>query len=108
MEQTYSVIPILRAQSRLKGKRATVMIRITVGGQRAELSLKRKVEADRWDPRANRVKGSKEDAREINALIENYLVKLNRIHRTLLEDAETISAEGSKNCALAILNPRDL
>jgi site-specific recombinase XerD len=106
MEQTYSVIPILRTQARLRGKRATVMIRITVGGQRAELSLQRKVEADRWDPRANRVKGSKEDARETNALIETYLVKLNRIHRTLLDDGEIITAEKIKELCVGDTRPK--
>jgi site-specific recombinase XerD len=106
MEQTYSVIPILRTQSRLHGKRATIMIRITVGGQRAELSLMRKVDPDRWDPRVNRVKGTKEDAREINAHIETYLVKLNRIHRTLLEDGEIITADKIKELCVGDRKPK--
>src|SRR5690606_6968657 len=40
------------------------------------------------------------------ALIENYLVKLNRIHRTLLEDAETISAERIKELCLGDTKPK--
>lgn len=106
MEQTYSVTPILRTQSRLQGKRATIMIRITVGGRRAELSLKRKVDEDRWDPRANRVKGTKEDAREINAHIETYLVKLNRIHRTLIEDGEMITVDKLKELCVGDTKPK--
>lgn len=46
------------------------MIRLTVNGQRSEISIKRRIDPERWDSHANRVKGNKEEAKEINSLID--------------------------------------
>jgi len=93
MQQTYSVNAIIRNEQRAKAPKASIMIRITVNSRRAEISIKRHVDPDRWDSKANRVKGNKEDAREINSLIDTYVVKINRIHQRMIEDEEVVSAE---------------
>lgn len=72
------------------------MIRITVDGRRSEVSIKRRIEPARWDSKAGRVKGNKEDAREINNLIETMIIKVNRIHRKLIEGDEIVSVEKIK------------
>jgi hypothetical protein len=76
------------------------MIRITVDGQRAEISIKRKIDPDRWDSNANKMKGNKEDAKEINSLIDILTVKLNRIYNRLVENEEIITARKIKNIFL--------
>ena len=96
MEHTYSVIATIKNEQRTKDNKATILLRITVNGQRAHISTKRKIEPERWDSKANRVKGSKEDAREINSYIEASIVKLNRIHSRATEEGEIISAEKIK------------
>ena len=54
------------------------MLRIAVNGKRAEISVQRKIDdPDRWDSKSNRMKGSKEDAREVNALSDVLSLKLN-------------------------------
>jgi hypothetical protein len=84
MVQSYSVAAILRTEQRTKSESGYVMIRITLEGRRAELSTKRKVDPERWDSKAGRVKGNKEDAREINNLIETMILNVNRIHRKMI------------------------
>lgn len=96
MEHTYSVIATIKNEQRTKGNKATILLRITVNGQRTHISTKRKIEPERWDSKANRVKGLREDAREMNNHIEASIVKLNRIHFRMIEDGDIITAEKIK------------
>ena len=96
MEHTYSVIATIKNEQRTKDNKATILLRITVNGQRAHISTKRKIEPERWDSKANRVKGTKEDAREINSMLEASIVKLNRFHEKLVDEGDVLTAEKLK------------
>ena len=48
-----------------------IYCRITVSGKRAEFSLNRAVEENRWNKSGMCLKGTKEDARTLNAFLEN-------------------------------------
>ncbi len=76
------------------------MLRITVNGQRAEISVKRKVDLERWDSNANRIRGTKEDAKEVNSLIDLLTLMLNKIYSKLVENEETITARKVKDIYL--------
>ncbi len=76
------------------------MLRITVNGRRVEISIKRKIDPERWDSHANRVKGHKEDAKEINSLIDLLTLKLNKTYNKLVENDEVISAARIKGIYL--------
>lgn len=95
MEATYNITTFIKSNNAAHN-RALIYIRITVNGQRAEISIKRSVDRQRWDPLANRMKGNKEDAREVNALIDNLTLKLNRIYNKLVEKDEVITARRIK------------
>lgn len=95
MEATYSISTFIKSKS--AGGKALVYLRITVNGERAEISIKRSVDRDRWDASANRVRGNKEDAREINTLLDNTTIRLNKIYNRLLENNEHITAKRIKD-----------
>lgn len=95
MEATYNITTFIKSNNAAHN-RALIYIRITVNGQRAEISIKRSVDPLRWDSLANRMKGNKEDAREVNSLIDNLILKLNRIYTKLLERDEVITARRIK------------
>ena len=99
MRHTYSVLPTLRKEKK-KNNRVLLMLRITVNGKRAEISVQRKIDPDRWDSKSNRMKGNKEDAKEVNALIDLLSLKLNRIHNALVERDEVATAKKIKNIFL--------
>ncbi len=99
MEATYSISTLIKS-NHVGEKTALVYVRVTVNGERAEISIKRSVERDRWDAAANRVRGNKEDAREINTLLDNTVLKLNKIYNKLLENGETITARRIKDIYL--------
>jgi hypothetical protein len=99
MESRYSVSTFIKNNG-ANHRRALIYIRITVNGKRAEISAKRSVDPNRWDSRANQMKGNKEDAKEINSLIDSLTLKINRIYSRLVENDEIISAEKIKKVFL--------
>ena len=76
------------------------MIRLTVNGQRSEISIKRRIDPERWDSHGNRVKGNKEEAKEVNALIDTIILKLNKIYNKLVENDEMVTATRIKEIYL--------
>jgi site-specific recombinase XerD len=76
--------------------------RITIDGKRAEVSINRKLLPSRWDRKANCVKGSKEDARSINAQIDSVTTKIYDVRRDLLDRDEFITAIAIKNRLIGI------
>ena len=62
---TFSILFWLK-QSKAKNGEAPLYVRITVNGQRAEISLKRKIKLTNWSAIKNRVKGTNQEARTIN------------------------------------------
>lgn len=62
---TFSMLFWLK-QSKAKNGEAPLYVRITVNGQRAEISLKRKIKITNWSAIKNRVKGTNQEARTIN------------------------------------------
>ena len=77
-------------------KRALIYLRATVNGKRAEISIKRSVDPSRWDSQANRMKGNKEDAKEINSLIDSTSLKINRIYTSSLKMTRRLQPAKSK------------
>jgi site-specific recombinase XerD len=99
MEATYSISTLIKSNHAGEDT-ALVYVRITVNGERAEISIKRTIDRDRWDAAANRVRGNKEDAREINTLLDNTTLKLNKIYNKLLENDEVVTARTIKDIYL--------
>jgi site-specific recombinase XerD len=96
MEATYSISTFIKSNNAGHNK-ALIYLRITVNGERAEISIKRSVDRGRWDAEANRVRGNKEEAREINTLLDNTSLKINKIYNKLLENNEPITAQRIKD-----------
>jgi hypothetical protein len=96
MEATYSISTFIKSKN-AGGNKALIYVRITINGERAELSIKRSIDRTRWDADANRVRGNKEDAKEINTLLDSTILKLNKIYSKLLENGELISAKRIKD-----------
>ena len=71
-----------------------------------EISIKRTIDRDRRDAAANGVRGNKEDAREINALLDATTLRLNKIYNKLLENDEVITARRIKDIYLGSMKRR--
>ena len=75
-----------------KDGKAPLYCRITVNGERAELSINEKVEPDKWDRASQRVKGRSEIVRVINDSIDNVESKIKYHFNKSIESNEPISA----------------
>jgi hypothetical protein len=57
---------------------APIYLRITVNGERAEVSTNRKINPDLWDKHSERATGRSEPARIINSTLNNILGKVEK------------------------------
>lgn len=71
---------------------APIYLRITVNGDRAEISADRKVKTENWDRAAERVAGRTEAARITNSAIVTILGKVEKYYSALDSRDERISA----------------
>jgi site-specific recombinase XerD len=69
-----------------------IYLRITVNGKRAELSIQRKVNIDKWNTGAGKVKGFSSEAQEINQYIDLISNKINKIHQRFIQEDKPFTA----------------
>jgi predicted site-specific integrase-resolvase len=77
-------------------KRALLYARISVDGERAEISLKEQINSDDWDSRKEILKGKTIQVKELNQHIEDVRYQLKTKYRALLENDSLITAEAIK------------
>lgn len=98
-----NVLFYLKKTKKNKAGEAPIYLRITVNGQRTEMSIKRSVNPNIWDSKGQRVKGRSEKIRLINNYIDEVENNLNRAYNIGIQDQQIISADYLKN----ILNGND-
>ena len=69
-----------------------VYLRITVNGERAELSVNRKVALKKWDAKLQRAVGRSESARVLNDYLDGAETRVKKDFNKLLDGEEYISA----------------
>lgn len=85
-----------KAKNHKKGP-IPIYLRITVDGGRSEVSTKRAVDFNRWNTSSQKVNGTKEDARSLNAYLDSLLMKAFEAKRHLIEATKMITAEAIKD-----------
>lgn len=97
MKTNFSLLFYLKKQKNYAKGPAPVYMRITVAGKRAEVTASRECDPDKWNAHAGRANGTKEEARTLNAYLDNLQAKVYEAHHTLTEDGKLITAETLKN-----------
>jgi site-specific recombinase XerD len=92
---------VKKSKENLQGK-SPIYLRITVNGKRAEISVSRSIEADKWSSSANRAIGKTENIKSLNSYLDILVSKIYRHHRELVEADIEISALTLKNKYLGI------
>ena len=80
-----------------KNGKAGIYFRITVNGQRAEISIQRKTSPEKWCPTTGRIKGSNRESKEINHYMDQLESKVYEIHSKLVIKKKPFNAETIKN-----------
>src|SRR5690606_21524798 len=92
---TFSILFWLKLSKANNGK-APLYARITVNGKRAEISLKRKIQMDYWSSAKNKVKGTNQEARIINAFLDQVSSEMHLCKNELKSEGKIISAQTIK------------
>ncbi|MAU14436.1 MAG: integrase [Muricauda sp.] len=95
-KHTFTVIFFTR-KSRSVPNQLSIYVRITVDGQRAEISLKRSIPSKEWDNSRNRGRGGSQRIRALNAYLDSVYGELLDCHKELLEENRVISSNAIKS-----------
>ncbi len=97
MNTSFATIFYLRKSRKNQNGEAPIFLRITVDGQRAETSLRRKANIEQWSPQAGRVLGIKPLQKNLNRYLDEIQAKLYKIESQFV-------TEGTPYTAKMILN----
>jgi integrase len=99
-KNTFSVLFFIRKSRTLKNGMIPIYIRITVKGERAEVSANMFVESDSWDTGRGKLKPSAKNASAQNQYLDNLKFKVQEHKRLLLERGKPLTALNLKNSYL--------
>ncbi len=88
-------ITFLPKTNKAKSGKAPLYARITLNGERIELSLQRRITLELWDERKSRLRGSSAESAQVNRSID-------RIHNQLYESFRQLQEENKVLSALAV------
>ncbi|MPQ48948.1 tyrosine-type recombinase/integrase [Marinifilum sp. N1E240] len=95
MRQTTSILFFARKTTQLKNGESPIFVRITVDGQRLDISLKRSIDSNLWDANKGKCKGNSLKTKENNRYIQHMEQKLLKII-TDLEIQEELTCKNLK------------
>ena len=93
---TFSVLFWIN-KSKITNGTAPLYARITVNGKRAELSLKRSIEPDKWVSKNESCKGNSESARILNSYLLLVRGEIEKHYNQMLANDQLITAETIKS-----------
>ncbi|OKL42097.1 site-specific integrase [Pontibacter flavimaris] len=96
MNTKISILFYGRKAKTTKDNLVPIYLRVTLQGQRLELSTHRYVSPARWSAEAGKVKGSSAEARSVNAYLDTLRAKAYGHHRELIEEGMPVNVETFK------------
>ncbi len=76
MSTNYSLSFFLKKPKNDKGQPRPIYMRITVDKEQRDISIGRDIEPSRWNSSVYRAKGTREEARTLNAYVETVMQKV--------------------------------
>ena len=102
MRSTFKVLFYLKKNSLNKDGEAPVMARVTINGTVAQFSCKVSIRPDFWETKYNRAIGRSEQSGQINRLLDEIKVGIDKHYKKILERDSCITAEKVKNSFLGV------
>jgi integrase len=93
MTHTFSLLYYLRKEKMDKEGKVPICLRITVEGKRSSLPTHQKIKPDRWNSKAQKVNGTNQETRSINAFLDNLKYRVQTCYRELGEKGGLITAD---------------
>jgi site-specific recombinase XerD len=102
MSKTFTLFFYVKKSKIKADNMAPIYLRITVNGKRSEVSTKRYVEPEKWNPAKGRVRGTTEEVRNINSHLDAIQNKIYEKHNQLLSQNKDITSQAIRNAYLGI------
>jgi len=106
MKNTFRILFYLKRNAPLKNGLVPVMARITICGQRTQLSTHLSVDPNLWCPDAGRMAGRSRSADEINRRLAEIRYRIEQCYRTLFFDGASVTPVMVKEAYLGALRHR--
>ena len=100
--KTLGILFYLRKDKLSREGEAPIYLRITVDGQRSNLSTNRSIKPERWNDEADKVRGNTEEVKALNLYLTSFKSKVYEHHRLLMEKDKLITARTLRNTILGI------
>lgn len=102
MSSTFKVLFYLRKNYLNKEGKASIMVRITIGGDMVQFSSKHNIEPHLWDKTTARVIGRSSTATKTNIALDNIRSSIINYYHTISEREHTVTAEKVRNLYLGV------
>ncbi len=90
---TFGVAFYLKKQKANQAGKSPIYARITVNGKRIEISVKRSIEDNNWNPVKGMAKGSREEITKLNKYLDQFKAGIIDNYQQLLLQKKFITAE---------------
>jgi hypothetical protein len=97
LEKSFGLLYYLKQTENQKNENRYIYLRITVDGERREISTKRQWIPDQWNAQLGRTTGISEKAKELNSYLDLISVKVYRAKTKLLGNNKPLTAENIKD-----------
>jgi site-specific recombinase XerD len=97
MKSNFHLLFYLRKQKNYKSGPMAIYMRITVNGKRADMSAGRECEATKWNSRAGRAIGTKEEIKSLNNYLDSLQTKVRNAHQVLIDSNQPITTGSLQN-----------
>ncbi|NOW94173.1 site-specific integrase [Mucilaginibacter sp. SG564] len=97
LEKSFGLLYYLKQTKNRKNENRYIYLRITVDGERREISTKRQWIPDQWNAQLSRTTGISEEAKELNSYLDLISVKVYRAKSILLESNKALTADNIKD-----------
>jgi len=100
MQNTFSILFFPKRNNNNLVREASIYMRITVNGRRSELSIHRKINISKWNHKAGKLLGTKQDVKDFNDYLDAIRNKVYNIHQQLIRSGTKITSQAIKNSYL--------
>ncbi len=101
-KKTFNIRFFLKKEKSSESPHAQIVMRITVNGERTNLTTHRGIEPEKWDQKLNKVKGRLKEDRELNDYLKEREMKAFRIKSQLEDKKLPVTAHAIRNGLLGI------
>lgn len=97
MNKSFNLLFYVKRSKMVGDGTAPVYLRVTIDGERIEISSKRYVNPAKWDTKAQKVTGNTEDVRSLNTYLKTLEHEVYEAHRSMLDKKRPITAASLKD-----------